>query len=187
MKNLWFFVASMFLVFMFTLFISVYSAIHFESIEYMNLMMVFMIIIMVTFFLVSIVYFFSEKLEVTGWIATSFFIGILLIILYAFKAVDTANLTRYSIIYTIIVGAVSCYIVLAKNIRTNLKRQGSNIVSFKEVLQSFTKSQKKPKKSKKTAEKSKKSVKKPKKQKKVDDENPDLKSVLNYLDKNVKK
>ena len=149
MKNEWFFISSMFVVFMFTLFIAVYSTIHFGSMEYMNLMMVFMVIVMVSFFLVSAVYFFSEKININGLISSLFFIGIIILTLYAFEAPDSTNLTRYCIIYTIIVSGISCYILMIRTpeIRKDIPEiKKPKKQSLNKAISSFDKNVKKSKK-----------------------------------------
>ena len=199
MKNQGFYIFSMFLAFMFAMFISVYSAIHFESMRYMNIMMSFMIMVMASFFLISTVYFFSEQQRPEGWISTSFFIGMFLIALYASKAVDATNMTKYSILYTILVSGVCCYAILSKQLVN--KQTSGTTVSIKSVMQDLAKPRKKPLQAKpakketpkKAVEKPLKkekevvAAKKPKKQPKAAEEGQDLKSVLNYLDENVKK
>src|SRR3989338_3103186 len=110
----WFYIVSIFAAFMFTIYISIFATIHFESIEYMNMTIVFLFIAMVSYFLISVVFFISEK-KGLHWIpAFLFFAGVSTIMVYAFKAVDTSNLVRYSIIYTIIVAAISTYVLAVK-------------------------------------------------------------------------
>ena len=107
----WFYIASVFAAFMFTIYISVFATIHFESIEYMNITIVFLFIAMVSYFLISAVFFVSEEKSLHWIPAFIFFAGVSTIMVYAFKAVDTSNLVRFSIIYTIIVAAISCYVL----------------------------------------------------------------------------
>ena len=199
MKNQGFYIFSMFLAFMFAMFISVYSAIHFESMRYMNIMMSFMIMVMASFFLISTVYFFSEQQRPEGWISTSFFIGMFLIALYASKAVDATNMTKYSILYTILVSGVCGYVILSKQLMN--KQTSGTTVSIKAVMQDLAKPRKKPLQAKpvkkETAKKAVKkpfkkenkvaAAKKPKTKPKAAEEGQDLKSVLHYLDENVKK
>ncbi|MEK6869047.1 MAG: hypothetical protein AABX74_02370 [Nanoarchaeota archaeon] len=110
----WFYIVSVFAAFMFTIYISIFATIHFESIEYMNMTIVFLFIAMVSYFLISTVFFVSEK-KGLHWIpAFLFFAGVSTIMVYAFKAVDTSNLVRYSIIYTIIVAAISTYVLAVR-------------------------------------------------------------------------
>lgn len=110
----WFYIVSVFAAFMFTIYISIFATIHFESIEYMNMTIVFLFISMVSYFLISTVFFVSEK-KGMHWIpAFLFFAGVSTIMVYAFKAVDTSNLVRFSIIYTIIVTAVSTYVLAVR-------------------------------------------------------------------------
>jgi len=113
-KPMWFYISSIFAAFMFTLYISVFVAIHFESIAYMNLTIVFIFISMVSYFLISSIFFISEKRGWHGAVSLLFFIGLVAIMIYAFKAVDTSNLVRFSIIYAIIVAAISCYVLAVR-------------------------------------------------------------------------
>ena len=110
----WFYIGSVFGVFLFTAVISVFAAIHFNDIGNMNLFIVFMFIAMVSFFLISTVYFISEKMKWHHIAPILFFIGIVGVMIYAFKAIDASDLVRYSIIYTIIVTAVSTYVLVIK-------------------------------------------------------------------------
>src|SRR3989338_2763032 len=110
----WFYIASVFAAFMFTIYISVFATIHFESIEYMNITIVFLFIAMVSYFLISTVFFVSEKKSLHWMPAFLFFAGVSTIMVYAFKAVDTSNLVRFSIIYTIIVAAISTYVLAVR-------------------------------------------------------------------------
>lgn len=105
----WFYTGSIFAAYLFTAYISIFAAIHFESIEYMNITIVFLFISLVSFFLVSAAYFIFEKKSAHSIAPILFFAGITLIMIYAFKAVDTSSLVRYSIIYTIVVAAISVY------------------------------------------------------------------------------
>lgn len=236
MKNMGFYIFSMFLAFMFAMFISVYSTIHYGDMVYMNLMLAFIIVVMTSFFIISAVYFYSEKEIPEGRISALFFIGMFLLAVYASKAVDATNMTKYGIFYTIIVSGICSYIILSKKLA---KKKASGTVSIKDAVQDLVKMKKKFLQAKKTVKKneakkekkpekavkkaqekqakivSKKAVEKaakrevkkapgkaatkaPKKavekapektekKSKADEEDPDLKSVLNYLDKNVKK
>ena len=107
----WFYSASIFAAFLFTIYISIFATIHFENIEFMNITIVFLFISMVSFFLVSMVFMVSEKMKYHAIAPALFFFGIASIMIYAFKAVDTSNLVRFSIIYTIIVAAISAYVL----------------------------------------------------------------------------
>lgn len=107
----WFYIGSVFAAYLFTVYISIFAAIHFESIEYMNITVVFLFISLVSFFLVSAVYFVFEKKSLHSAAPILFFIGIVSIMVYAFKAIDTSNLVKYSIMYTIIVAAISMYVL----------------------------------------------------------------------------
>ena len=110
----WFYIVSVFAAFMFTIYISIFATIHFESIEYMNMTIVFLFIAMVSYFLISTVFFASEEKSLHWIPAFLFFAGVSTIMVYAFKAVDTSNLVRYSIIYTIIVAAISTYVLAVR-------------------------------------------------------------------------
>lgn len=110
----WFYIGSIFAAYLFTAYISIFAAIHFESIEYMNITVVFLFISLVSFFLVSGVYFVFEKKSVHSAAPILFFAGITSIMIYAFKAVDTSSLVRYSILYTIVVAAISVYILAVR-------------------------------------------------------------------------
>ncbi len=110
----WFYYGSILAAFLFTMYISVYSTIYFESIRYMNVVVVFMFVSAISFFLISAVYFHTEKMGYHALAPVLYFIGMTSIIVYAFKAVDASDLVRYSIIYTIIVVGISLFILLAK-------------------------------------------------------------------------
>ncbi len=107
----WFYIASIFAAFLFTVYISIFATLHFESVEFMNITIIFLFIAMVSYFLVSAIYFISEKKKWHAIAPILFFIGIVSIMVYAFKAVDTSDLVRFSIIYTIIVAAISSYVL----------------------------------------------------------------------------
>ena len=109
-----FYMASIFAAYLFTIYISIFATLHFEDIEFMNITMVFLFISMVSFFLISMIYFISEKKKLHAAAPAVFFVGIVAIMIYAFKAVDTSDLVRFSIIYTIIVAAVSAYVLTIK-------------------------------------------------------------------------
>ena len=110
----WFYYVSIFAAFLFTIYMSIYSAIHFESIRYMNIVVVFLFITIVSFFLISGVYFHAEKMGYHLLAPVLFFAGMVSLVLYAYKAVDASNIVRYSIIYTIIVVGISLFILLPK-------------------------------------------------------------------------
>jgi len=110
----WFYISSIFGSFIFTAIIAIFTTIHFDDIGNLNLFIVFMFITFVSFFLISAVYFISEKMKWHHIAPILFFIGIVSLMLYAFKAVDASDLTRYSIIYTIIVSAISVYVLVIK-------------------------------------------------------------------------
>ena len=111
----WFYYVSILVAFLFTIYISVYAAIHFESIKYMNTVVVFFFMTMAMFFMISAVYFKTEKLGYHTIAPILFFAGIVGLILYAFKAVDASSIVRYSIIYTIIVSGISVFFLLQKD------------------------------------------------------------------------
>jgi len=110
----WFYIGSIFAAFMFTIYISIFATIHFDDISNMNIMIVFIFISMVSFFLISAMYFISEKKRAHAIAPTIFFVGIVSVMIYAFKALDTSDLVRFSIIYTIIVVAISTYVLAIK-------------------------------------------------------------------------
>jgi len=110
----WFYYVSVISAFLFTMFISIYSAIHFENIRYMNVMFVFLFISTISFFLISGVYFHTEKMGYHVLPPVLFFSGLVSLVVYAYKAVDASNIVRYSIIYTIIVIGISLFILLPK-------------------------------------------------------------------------
>jgi hypothetical protein len=107
----WFYIASLFAVYLFTIYISIYAAIHFENIEYMNMTVVFLFITMVSYFLISAIYFTSEKKIGHSTASTLFFVGLVAVMVYAFKAADTSNLVRFAVIYAIIVAGISTYVL----------------------------------------------------------------------------
>ena len=110
----WFYYFSILAAFLFTMYISVYATIHFESIKYMNTVVVFMFITIASFFMISGVYFHTEKMGYHVLAPALFFAGMVSLIVYAFKAVDASDIVRYSIIYTIIVVGISLFILLPK-------------------------------------------------------------------------
>ena len=110
----WFYYFSILAAFLFTMYISVYATIHFESIKYMNTVVVFMFITIASFFMISGVYFHTEKMGYHVLAPVLFFAGMVSLIVYAFKAVDASDIVRYSIIYTIIVVGISLFILLPK-------------------------------------------------------------------------
>lgn len=110
----WFYYISVSAAFLFTTYISIYSAIHFEDIRYMNIVVVFLSITLVSFFLISAVYFQSEKMGHHVFPPVIFFAGIVSLVIYAYKATDATSIVRYSIIYTLIVAGLSLFILLPK-------------------------------------------------------------------------
>ena len=110
----WFYYISILAAFFFTIYISIYSAIHFESIRYMNIVVVFLFITIASFFLISWVYFHTEKIGYHALAPVLFLAGVIGLIFYAYKAVDASSIVRYSIIYTIIVVGISLFILLPK-------------------------------------------------------------------------
>ncbi|MBI2657777.1 hypothetical protein HYX08_03735 [Candidatus Woesearchaeota archaeon] len=110
----WFYYVSILAAFLFTIYMSVYSAIHFESIRYMNIVVVFLFITVVSFFIVSGVYFKTEKMGYHALAPVLFFAGMVSLVVYAYKAADASGMVRYSIIYTIAVVGISLFILLPK-------------------------------------------------------------------------
>ena len=115
----WFYHVSILAAFLFTMYISVYATIHFESIKYMNLVVVFLFLTISSFFLISWVYFYTEKMGYHIMAPILFFAGMISLIFYAYKAVDASNIVRYSIMYTIIIAGISLFILLPKRERKN--------------------------------------------------------------------
>ena len=113
----WFYYVSILASVLFTLYISIYSTLHFESIRYMNVVVVFLFIMLVSFFIISGVYFVTERKGYHILAPVLFFSGMLALILYAYTANDASNIVRYSIIYTIIVMGISMFILLPKTER----------------------------------------------------------------------
>lgn len=112
----WFYFVSVLASFLFTMYISIYSAIHFESIRYMNIVVVFLFITIVSFFIISGVYFHVEKIGYHLLAPILFFVGMASLVIYAYKAVDASDIVRYSIIYTIVVTGISLFILLPKRL-----------------------------------------------------------------------
>lgn len=110
----WFYHASILAAFLFTIYISIYSAIHFENMRYMNIVVVFLFITSVSFFLISGIYFHTEKMGYHALSAVLFFAGMTGIVIYAYKAADASGIVRYSIIYTIFILGISLFILLPK-------------------------------------------------------------------------
>ena len=110
----WFYYVSILAAFLFTMYISIYSAIHFENIRYMSIVVVFLFITLVSFFLISGVHFHTEKMGYHVLAPILFFVGMVSLIAYAYKAVDASDVVRYSIMYTIIVVGISLFILLPK-------------------------------------------------------------------------
>ena len=118
----WFYFVSILAAFFFTMYISIYSTIHFENIKYMNVVVVFLFITTISFFLISGVYFHTEKMGYHTLAPILFFTGMVSLVVYAFKAVDASNIVRYSIIYTIIVVGISLFIVLPQKNTKNVSK-----------------------------------------------------------------
>ena len=117
----WFYYVSILSAFIFTIYISIYSAIHFENISYMNIVVVFLFITIASFFLISWVYFHTEKMGYHALAPVLFFAGLVGLLVYAFKAVDASNIVRYSIIYTIIISGISVFVLLPKKEKTSVQ------------------------------------------------------------------
>jgi hypothetical protein len=119
----WFYYISVSAAFLFTFYISIYSAIHFEDMMYMNIVVVFLSITLVSFFLISAVYFQSERMGWHVFSPVAFFAGIAGLVIYAYKATDATSIVRYSIIYTIIVAGLSLFAMLPKKILDSKSRK----------------------------------------------------------------
>ena len=110
----WFYYISILAAFLFTMYISIYSTIHFENIRYMNIVVVFLFITIISFFITAGVHFHTEKMGYHTLAPILYFIGMSSLIIYAYKAADASNIVRYSIIYTIIVVGISLFVLLPK-------------------------------------------------------------------------
>jgi len=110
----WFYYASILIAFLFTMYISIYATIHFENIKYMNLMVVFFFLTITMFFLITAVYFKTEKMGYHVLAPVLFLAGAVYLIVYAYSAVDASNIVRYSIIYTIIIVGLSLFVIISK-------------------------------------------------------------------------
>ena len=125
----WFYYISILTAFLFTMYISVYSTIHFEDIKYMNIVIVFLFITFISFFLISWVYFQTEKKGYHIFSPIMFFTGMVGLVVYAYKAVDASGIVRYSIIYTIFVMGISLFTLLPKKkftLKQNQKKAPEN-------------------------------------------------------------
>src|SRR3989338_10350007 len=91
-KPIWFYHASILAAFLFTIYMSIYSAIHFESIRYMNIVVVFLFITIASFFLISSVYFHTEKMGYHALAPILFFAGMVGLIFYSYNAVDASDI-----------------------------------------------------------------------------------------------
>ena len=109
----WFYYVSILAVYLFTLFIAAYASIHFEDIKYMNLELVFLFLSVCSFFLISWIYFITEKQGYHNLAPAVFFAGIVWLIFYAYSAADSSKIVKYSIIYAIIVSGISLFVLLA--------------------------------------------------------------------------
>ena len=113
----WFYYTSILVSFLFMMYLSVYSAIHFEDIRFMNLVLIFFFFTIICFFLISAVYFHTEKMGYNALAPALFFAGIVGLIFYAYTANDASSIVRYSIIYTIAVAGISIFILLPRKSR----------------------------------------------------------------------
>ena len=109
----WFYYTSILIAFLFTMYISIYATIHFENIKYMNLVVVFFFLIITMFFLISAVYLKTEKMGYHTAAPVIFLAGVVLLIMYAYGAVDASNIVKYSIIYTIVIVGVSLFVLIS--------------------------------------------------------------------------
>ena len=110
----WFYYSSVLIAFLFTMYISVYATIHFEDIKYMNLVVVFFFLAITMFFLISTVYFKTEKMGYHAAAPALFLAGVVLLIVYAYGAVDASNIVKYSIIYTIVIVGISLFVLMSR-------------------------------------------------------------------------
>mgnify|MGYP001561899934 CR=1 FL=1 len=114
----WFYYTSILVSFLFMMYMSVYSAIHFEDIRYMNLVLIFFFFTIICFFLISAVYFHTEKMGYHRLAPVLFFAGVVGLMFYAYTANDASNIVRYSIIYTIVATGISLFILIPRqNVR----------------------------------------------------------------------
>ena len=127
----WFYYISILAAFLFTMYISIYSTIHFENIRYMNIVVVFLFITIVSFFITAGVHFHTEKMGYHVLAPILYFIGMSSLIIYAYKAADASNIVRYSIIYTIVVVGISLFVLLPKKkIGINFKLKKSKKIDM---------------------------------------------------------
>ena len=131
----WFYYISIWVAFLFTIYISIYSTIHFENIRYMNVVVVFLFITSVSFFIISGVYFHTEKKGYHALAPVLFFAGMVSLIVYAYKAVDASGIVRYSIIYTIIVVGISLFILLPNKLSAKPVLKSSKKISREQKIQ----------------------------------------------------
>lgn len=110
----WFYYISVIVAFLFIIYISIYVSITYEDIKYMNIAIVFIIITFVSFFVISGVYFQTQKMGYHSLASGLFFGGMLSLIIYTFEAVNASDIVRYSIIYAIIVTGISIFTLLPK-------------------------------------------------------------------------
>src|SRR3989338_1820316 len=110
----WFYYIAIFSSFIFTIYISIYAAIHFEDIKYMNLALIFLFFTLTVFFLISWVHFYTEKMGFHIISPLLFLAGIVYLIFYAYTAVDASDIVRYSIMYTIVVSGFSLFVLLSR-------------------------------------------------------------------------
>ena len=146
----WFYYISVAIAFLFTMYISVYAAIHFESIKYMNIFVVFLFLAMTMFFLITAVYFKTERLGYHALAPVLFFAGIVGLIFYAYNAVDASSIVRYSIIYTITVVGISLVILLKKEKKEFIVEQKDFVPAPSETVDSAESPKPSRKKSRKT-------------------------------------
>ena len=122
----WFYCISIVLAYLFTMYISVYSAIHFDSIRYMNIVVVFLFMTSITFFLISGVHFHLDKMGYHVLASVLYFAGMAGLIVYGYNATDASDIVRYSMIYTIFVVGISLFVLLPKEqskLKLSFKKQ----------------------------------------------------------------
>ena len=115
----WFYYSSILIAFLFTMYISIYATIHFENIKYMNLVVVFFFLIITMFFFISAVYLQTENMGYHIAAPVIFLAGVVLLIIYAYGAVDASNIVKYSIIYTIVIVGISLFVLISGGKRQN--------------------------------------------------------------------
>ncbi len=90
----WFYHVSILIAVFFSLYMSIYAAIYFNDIMYMNIIIAFFCIALVTFFIISALYFQFEKMGNHALASGFFFGGFLGLIIYIFNAPDASSMVK---------------------------------------------------------------------------------------------